>query len=554
MTNAPHRLIRTSVACLTLAALLAVSAEDAVIAMDDTAKPANLEEFRKRRKEAAHRKRRIMYNNDGGDCIAFCKEGTRDALLAARTTLLVDSQVDTVLYCTTASFGHFWHNTKVGQVFTFKGGYWPNNVTQALLDQGTDALEIVVNFCKQKKIEVFWTMRMNDTHDGYGYTDLLPKLKKDHPDWVMGTPDKPPKHGRWSAVDFGRPEIRDLAFRYIEEVCNNYDVDGVEMDFWRMPCFFRPHATGSDCTQKELDMMTGLVRRVREMTEQVGLKRGRPILVAVRVPDSVGYCRAIGLDVVRWMQDDLIDLLVVSGYFRLNPWEVSVELGHKYDVPVYPCLSNTWLKGEALKIRNSLENYRARATNVWDSGADGVYVFNVFPDDCAQLPPEWCHQLGDLDVLRTLDKVYLTGTRGVNSLYSNINERLSNGVRFLNRRPVNPDYPLPLPPGKTASCEVRVGEDVRKHEDRGVVPEVQLRLRIPQLDAAENLSVKLNGQPLGGGVKSDAWLELPVSPDLVKRGTNRFELTLKPGSSAEHRLEDLLLWVRYKKVADSGGP
>ena len=32
-------------------------------------------------------------------------------------------------------------------------------------------------------------------------------------------------------MDYGRPEIRDLAFRFVEEVCRNYDVDGVELDF-----------------------------------------------------------------------------------------------------------------------------------------------------------------------------------------------------------------------------------------------------------------------------------------------------------------------------------
>jgi len=41
-------------------------------------------------------------------------------------------------------------------------------------------------------------------------------------------------------------------------------------------------------------------------------------------------CRANGFDIVRWMKEDLIDLLMVSGYFRLNPWETSVKLGHKY--------------------------------------------------------------------------------------------------------------------------------------------------------------------------------------------------------------------------------
>ena len=66
-----------------------------------------------------------------------------------------------------------------------------------------------------------------------------------------------------------------------------------------------------------------------------------PLLISVRVPDSVGFCRAIGLDLERWLAEDLIDMLVVGGYFRLQPWEESVALGHRYGVPVYAGLSES---------------------------------------------------------------------------------------------------------------------------------------------------------------------------------------------------------------------
>ena len=77
---------------------------------------------------------------------------------------------------------------------------------------------------------------MNDTHDG-SYREYGPiifrasKLKNDHPEYLLGTSGKHPKIGSWTAVDYGRPEIRELAFRYVEEVCQNYDVDGIDLDF-----------------------------------------------------------------------------------------------------------------------------------------------------------------------------------------------------------------------------------------------------------------------------------------------------------------------------------
>ena len=338
-------------------------------------------------------------------------------------------------------------------------------------------------------------------------------------------------------MDFNHKGVRDLAVKLIEEVCENYDVDGIEMDFFRHPIYLKNPAWGKDATQAELDKMTSMARRVRKVTERVGLKRGRPILVGVRVPDSVDYCKAMGIDTVRWLEEDLVDILAVTGYFRLNPWEVSVELGHKYGVPVYPCLSETRLRDrEAKRARASLAAYRARATNVWHAGADGVYMFNSFNPRSAL----W-RQLGDPRALETLDKVYTTGARGVHV----INTWMHNGEkRFLNRRVLSPERPTPLKPGKAASVELRVG----KRPGQKPTPEVVLRVRVKQLADPAELAVHLNGKPLHRAVKTGVWLDYSVSPSLVKKGVNRFEITLEPGSAATAILQDLTLGVKYKKI------
>jgi len=527
---------------LVLAALIVVVFGASLPAGDGTPKPTNLDQLKQQRKKAAHRQRRIIFNNDGNEPVYYLKEATPKALLDCRTTALVGTHVDTIFYCTWSSgFSYFTHDTKVGLPFVCKENKLANNKTREFLDQGTDPLKIMVDFCRKNNIEIFWSMRMNDTHDASGawYGPLLfPPLKKEHPEWLLGSKDKRPAKGRWTAVDYGRPEIRDLAFKFIEEVCQNYDVDGIEMDFFRHLNYFKRPSMGKEASDEERRMMTDLLRRVRKMTEEIGLERGRPILVAVRVPDSVGYCAAMGFDLVGWMEDDLIDIFVPSGYFRLNPWEVSVELGHKHGVAVYPCLSESRLRGEAGKVRQSLAGYRARATNAWASGADGVYTFNSFNPHS----PLWS-ELGDPKVLQTLDKVYTTGARGVRVADS----WMMNGSRFLNRRPVSPERPLKLAPGKTAGVELRVGLQVDATRAGGPAPEVKLRLQIKNLDAPNQLAVKLNGKPLGGATPSDSWFEYSVPASLVKKGINRFELTLQPESKAKPILQDLLLWVRYKR-------
>ena len=508
----------------------------------DTQVPGSVsdEEWKLERRQAAHRQRRIIFNNDGCDAVYKCDEATAEALLECRTAALVGTQVDTIFYCTWCSgFSNFTHRTKIGHIFTSKGEQLANNKVDQFVAQGTDPLEIMVDFCKSNEIEIFWSFRMNDTHDGsiawYG-PHLFPQLKKDHPDWLLGSRQEKPKHGSWTAVDYGRQEIRELAFRYVEEVCRNYDVDGVELDFFRHLNYFKSVAGGGHALDAERDMMTGLLGRIRLMTEDVGRRRGRPILVATRVPDSIEYCAAMGLDLVGWLEDDLIDVLVTGGYFRLNPWEVSVELGHRYDVPVYPCLSESRITTDTSGARKSLACYRARALNARAAGADGVYIFNVFDPH----KPLWS-ELGDPQRLRTMDKVFTTGARDVRKVSS----YLADGTDYLNRRPLSPDSPRALKAGVPVTVELRVGQELAAQGAADDAPDVKLRLLVSGLAEADSLSVCLNDEKLSGGTVSGKWFECPVRPHLVDNGVNRFQVTQNTTGTAISKLEDLQLWVKY---------
>ena len=98
--------------------------------------------------------------------LSLVKEVTANEVLRHRTLPLLGSQVDSIFYCTLSSgFGLFTHNTKVGEVFNKKVGIVPYNITRELIDKGTDPLQIMVEFCRKNGIEIFWSMRMNDTHD-----------------------------------------------------------------------------------------------------------------------------------------------------------------------------------------------------------------------------------------------------------------------------------------------------------------------------------------------------------------------------------------------------
>ena len=499
-----------------------------------------LARIREMRKQALERRRRVWFNHDGCDAYSLRRsqlkgpKATPQTLLDVRTTPLAETQVDTLSYCTISSgFSNFTHRTKIGHTLTDPRPEDDRvNTVGHLIEQGTDPLEVMIKFCHAKGREIFWSMRMNDTHDAATKPGkphrLFPKLKKDRPKLMVGTYENKPRFGTWTSVDYTLPEIRDLCYQFVEEVCRNYDVDGIEMDFFRHLCYFKSVAYGAVASQGERDMMTALLARIRRMTEREGVRRGRPFLVAVRVPDSVEYSRGLGLDFERWMADGLIDCLIGSGYFRLNDWSYLVELGHKYGVKVYPCLSETrvggWDRSKRDRQRASDATYRARAAACWHAGADGIYVFNEYNAKRGYL-----HDIGALDTLRGKPKSYYVTVRdGGPGRY------LIDGSTYLRRPMLCRGYRLPVTVGEPTEIELMMGEDLGWTKDApDIVPEVRCRVEVKGVAEPRDVRVAFNGQALDGGSKLGRWLDFPVDPQLVKNGANRVGVALAEDAAAE---------------------
>lgn len=359
------------------------------------------------RREAAGRQRRVIMNNDGNDCIdhpASDVPRTPDEMLSRRTIPLIGSHVDSIFYCDGVFNSYTHQSTESEMRREVSGGRiaWGDRMFD---DFRKDPLTVMIEHSREHEIEVFWSMRMNDTHDSSPrYAMLMSEWKKRHPDLLISTADARPPFGgrRWSAVDYGKAEVREKVVRIIADVVTRYDVDGIELDFFRHPVYFAPAARGEPVPQELQDELTALLRRIRALLDKTAASRRKPILIAARLPDSVPYCRAMGLDLERWLAERLVDLISGSGYVHLRPWKDWVELGRRFDVPVYACLSASRLvspsspEGEA-----DLPLWRGEALRAWEAGVDGIYTFNRF-DPRSPL----FFELGDPALLRTLPRRY----------------------------------------------------------------------------------------------------------------------------------------------------
>ncbi len=525
-----------------------------------------LGELRKRRELAAHRRRRVIFNNDGNTIMYRLGDDdiSREALLADRTTPLLGTHVDSIFYCTSAGLGMSTHMSEVSEPFISREGVFEANQTRAFHEAGLDPLEIMVDFCRANEIEVFWSMRMNDIHDSYPLWHMLgSQFKKDNPQLLFGSLAEPPAFGFWSGAAYDEAEVREKAFRMQEDVCKRYDVDGIEMDWMRHPPHFRCNADGEDCTQAERDVMTDFHRRIREMTEQIGLERGRPILVAVRIPASVSCCEAIGLDVTRWLEEGLVDLLI-PGEWELAPWDGLVALGHRHGVPVYPCLSWSGSKRregppgtqDGLPTRH----FRSRVMNVWHSGADGVYTFNYF-DLVANRPgmrgqkrrkddPEssgW-REMGDPDFLTRLDKDYLPDGH----FRFLIGREVRDLLRFLELpTALDPEIPQKLEPTRPFTVKMTIGEDPSAHgpESR---PEVTLSVQAEGMTTADGVEVRLNDRDVSGASLNGEWVSYGIEPERIRKGANTVRVINRDPSNKGIVLKNVHVRIAHPGNNDNG--
>lgn len=502
------------------------------------------------RQPAVDRQRRIIFNNDGCE-IFLLPQATKEAFLAARTTPLLGTQVDSIFYCTTQGFGLFTHFTKVGQMFMTREGRYGSgqkndNRMPAFVEAGIDPLQVMVDFSRQHGLEVFCSFRMNDNHDGSSadYGPIRFKynaVKSAHPDYLLGRQGEPLKYGGWSALDYGRPEVRELMFRYVEEVCHNYDLDGIELDFFRHPVFFKPTTRGQPVTTEERAGMTDLVRRIRKVADEAGVARGRPFLVAMRVPDSLEYDQAIGLDVERWLADDQLDILVVGGYFKLNDWDYSVALARKHGVKIYPSLDDSRVRDDAARnARQSDLAYRGRAAAAWGAGVDGIYFFNYFSDSNLKFDQGGTvfRTVGDSRQLASLDKDYFGSIRGV-GVASFGNYPLAPFQRV---ETLNPAVPRRIGPGESAMARIQIAES---SSGKGAGGTQTLRLRFDRGAPGNAAIVSLNGRTLPGGRLEDKWLVFPLESSWVKAGANEVAVKLQADASAPLTWSDLMLSVRH---------
>ena len=482
------------------------------------------------RRQILDRPREVFYNTDGDDAICFgrmghTKEATPENFKAERLDYCLGTETTTVSYCLANGIGWLHYDSKVGQPLvknpyeTLKGG---RNIVGEFIAQGTDPMRLTLEFCREHNLECFACLRMNDTHDG-GHTAAKPYVhwspfKEAHPDALLGSEKAHPPYCTWTAVDFTHPAVQKYYPDVVKEICERYDVDGFEYDFMRHAQLFRSVANGGKASQEELDTATALMRQLRAVTEAAGRAKGHPVLVAVRVPDSVEYCRAIGIDIEKWLSERLVDILITTSYFQLNPWRYTVELAHRYGVKAYASLDESRIAPPHLPLggRNSLQSYQAQAMAAMRQGMDGIYLFNM---EYSGLTPR---AFSSLKSLMFNDKLYYATYRGSGGFLPG---GYLNGGEFYSNMPpaVEPGKQALVPSSGTLSIPIYIGDDLQDEAVKARAPVVTAQLRSL---AGCDFRLAVNGTEVPLAAKSaDGVYTYDMPASLLRCGENLFAVT-----------------------------
>jgi len=164
-------------------------------------------------------------------------------------------------------------------------------------------------------------------------------------------------------------------------VLDKYDVDGIELDWMRTQHLF-PDGKAAE----GMLLIDQFMAEIREMTKAKARERGHPIKVAVRVPVTPEIGKYFGLDAVRWAQENLIDILVLSNWFVPTDFDIPVEQWKREIGPESTaiiaagadfayCITNS---KQIKQMKGNIETMRGFAVSAYSRGADAIYIFNNF--------------------------------------------------------------------------------------------------------------------------------------------------------------------------------
>lgn len=186
---------------------------------------------------------------------------------------------------------------------------------------GGDLVGVFVNHCREKGQAPFISFRMNDGHHknmvdaksgdyipSYAGT-CITRFYAEHPEYRLSSDLS---RANMRVHNWAIPEVREHKFAFIEELCENYDLDGFELDFTRHFSLFRHEETSRE---ERIAIMTEFVRRVRKLLDRTA-KPGQHRWLCVHAPAFLKWQLSEGIDLQKLVSEAGVDMVNLACYYN----------------------------------------------------------------------------------------------------------------------------------------------------------------------------------------------------------------------------------------------
>jgi hypothetical protein len=267
---------------------------------------------------------------------------------------------------------------------------------QDLMQQKVDWIEFQMNQARQLGMDFWLHLRMNDWHHsddnmGEKINLLAGRFYVEHHEFLIGKEAvkdlscRPLQDCMAWFQDYAHQEVRQHRLSVLEEAAERYDIDGFQYDFMRCPGYFKP---GQE--QAGMPKMTEFIRESRSTLDRIGKNKGKRLGFSVRVPNTISGSEKLGLDIQKWIREGLVDLVVPSTFYHVDPEEDMAEwmnLTKNTSVGIYPAIEAAYSANHTggvvrcaysppvmLPITNEMSC--AIAARHYRNKVDGLYLFN----------------------------------------------------------------------------------------------------------------------------------------------------------------------------------
>ncbi|MQG39841.1 MAG: hypothetical protein FI718_07670 [SAR202 cluster bacterium] len=430
-----------------------------------------------------------LFVNDDGEII---NQKEHLLKLSDLKNKMIDTYKDTPLTTLLWSVGGhevYDYETKIGE--RIGDGYQnPDESTkmraanlQSLIDECGGPVTGLSKLCHEAGIKFFPSLRMNEHYEIDINSPTYGRFRRERPDLLIGRPgEKLEKgtleHGIRTGMDFAYPEVRNHRLSIIAELVENFDVDGIELDWFRHPAFFRVEEAYDN-----RHLATDLVKKVKDKIDKVILSTGRDVKLAVRVPPTLYDSARIGLDVEEWMKKQLVDIVIAGGGFipYSTPIDEFVAVAKNSDIKILGCI-------ERLRPTKDDDEVRGIATQYLNKKSDGIYLFNYHSIDT-----KWKHsmlnEIASLDNLKNSNKKYQIDNFTRRNYFSQLGAAFSNAI---------PEVQLPLTFDKNDSeldLSISISEPLLEEPNSKI--NISVSVNVENLPPSHNIHLTINNNLSG---------------------------------------------------------